>query len=104
MFHDSAAIIRLLDPAEIRGHGSPQSSASSVRQMIYITNRSLDGYVEDETGAFDWVIPDHVQAFVTELLGPIKSPSVYRRAERAMWSARFVGAAHAVGRSIAWPH
>ena len=29
-------------------------------KLIYITNTSLDGYVEDETGAFDWVNPDQV--------------------------------------------
>jgi hypothetical protein len=38
-------------------------------KLIYITNTWLDG--EDETGAFDWVIPDHVHAFITELLRPI---------------------------------
>jgi dihydrofolate reductase len=27
-------------------------------KLVYITNTSLDGYVEDETGAFDWVIPE----------------------------------------------
>jgi hypothetical protein len=26
-------------------------------KLIYINNTSLDGYVEDETGAFDWIIP-----------------------------------------------
>jgi dihydrofolate reductase len=40
-------------------------------ELIYITNTSLDGYVEDETGAFDWVNPDEVHAFITELLRPI---------------------------------
>ncbi len=40
-------------------------------KLIYITNTSLDGYVEDETGAFDWVNPEQVFAFVTELLRPI---------------------------------
>ena len=24
-------------------------------KLIYITNTSLDGYIEDETGAFDWI-------------------------------------------------
>jgi hypothetical protein len=38
--------------------------------LIYITNTSLDGYVEDETGAFDWVNPDQAHAFITELLQP----------------------------------
>ena len=31
-------------------------------KLIYITNTSLDGYIEDETGAFDWVNPDQVHA------------------------------------------
>jgi len=37
-------------------------------KLISITNTSLDGYVEDETGAFDCVIPDQVHACITELL------------------------------------
>ncbi|MFY9883492.1 MAG: dihydrofolate reductase family protein [Candidatus Cybelea sp.] len=44
---------------------------SGMSKLIYITNTSLDGYVEDETGAFDWVNPDQVHAFVTELLRPV---------------------------------
>jgi hypothetical protein len=40
-------------------------------KLIYITNTSLDAYVEDETGAFDWLNPDQVHAFITELLQPI---------------------------------
>ena len=40
-------------------------------KLLYITNTSLDGYVEDETGAFDWVNPDQVFEFITELVRPI---------------------------------
>ena len=40
-------------------------------KLIYITNTSLDGYVEDETGGFDWINPDQVNDLVTELLQPI---------------------------------
>jgi dihydrofolate reductase len=40
-------------------------------KLIYINNASLDGYVEDATGAFDWVNPEQVHAFITELLRPI---------------------------------
>jgi dihydrofolate reductase len=40
-------------------------------KLIYITSMSLDGYIEDETGAFDWVNPDHVHEFITELLRPV---------------------------------
>jgi hypothetical protein len=37
-------------------------------KLICIASTSLDGYVEDETGAFDWVNPNQVHAFVTELV------------------------------------
>src|SRR5260370_15243134 len=40
-------------------------------KLIYMTNTLLDGYIEDETGAFDWVNPDPVFACITELLRPI---------------------------------
>jgi hypothetical protein len=40
-------------------------------KLIHITNTSLDGHVEDEAGAFDWVNPDQVHAFIAELLQPI---------------------------------
>lgn len=37
--------------------------------LIYVTNVSLDGYIEDENGAFDWFPPDdEVFAFTTDLL------------------------------------
>jgi dihydrofolate reductase len=33
-------------------------------RLIYAANTSLDGYVEDETGSFDWSVPDEeVHAF-----------------------------------------
>lgn len=36
--------------------------------LIYSAITSLDGYVEDETGAFDWAAPDaEVHAFVNDL-------------------------------------
>jgi dihydrofolate reductase len=35
-----------------------------VAQLIYAANTSLDGYVEDEDGSFDWSVPDdEVHAF-----------------------------------------
>jgi dihydrofolate reductase len=38
-------------------------------KLIYVTNVSLDGYIEDERGAFDWFpLGDEVFAFHTELL------------------------------------
>jgi dihydrofolate reductase len=38
-------------------------------KLIYLTNVSLDGYIEDERGVFDWFPPDaEVFAFTTGLL------------------------------------
>ncbi len=38
-------------------------------KLIYLTNVSLDGYIEDERGAFDWFpVDDEVFAFTTDLL------------------------------------
>ena len=54
-------------------------------KLIYITNTSLDGYVEDKTGNFDWTNPaepDH--AFITELLRPIGTHLLGRRLYQTM--------------------
>ena len=53
-------------------------------KLIYITNTSLDAYVEDETGAFDWVNPDQVHAFITELLRPVGTYLYGRRVYETM--------------------
>ena len=62
-------------------------------KLTYITNTSLDGYVEDETGAFDWVNPDQVHAFITELLRPIGTHLLGRRLYETMayWDAPVEG-------------
>ncbi len=48
-------------------------------KLIYITNASLDGYIEDKTGAFDWGNPDQVFDFITELMRPIGTHLLGRR-------------------------
>jgi dihydrofolate reductase len=53
-------------------------------KLIYITNTSLDGYVEDVTGAFDWVNPDQVHTFITELVQPIGTHLYGRRLYETM--------------------
>ncbi len=53
-------------------------------KLIYIVNTSLDGYMEDETGAFDWVIADRGHAFITELLRPIGTYLYGRRLYETM--------------------
>lgn len=41
-------------------------------KLIYIANVSLDGYIEDSQGSFDWTEPgDDVFAFITDLVRPI---------------------------------
>jgi dihydrofolate reductase len=58
-------------------------------KLIYITNMSLDGYVEDDTGAFDWVNPDQVFTFITDLLRPMATYLYGRRLYETMafWGA-----------------
>ena len=57
--------------------------------LIYVTNMSLDGYVEDENGGFDWVISDRVFEFITELVRPVKTHLYGRRLYQTMayWDA-----------------
>jgi dihydrofolate reductase len=41
-------------------------------KLIFVTNVSLDGYIEDEHGSFDWTEPDdEVFVFITDLVRPI---------------------------------
>lgn len=58
-------------------------------KLIYITSTSLDGYVEDATGAFDWVNPEQVHEFITALLQPVGTYLVGRRIYETMayWDA-----------------
>ncbi len=62
-------------------------------KLIYITSTSLDGYVEDEAGDFDWVDPDQVFAFITELMRPLGTVLCGRRLYETMayWDAPVEG-------------
>jgi dihydrofolate reductase len=43
-----------------------------VAKLIYATNMSLDGYVEDANGSFDWGAPsEQLHSFFNDLLRPI---------------------------------
>jgi dihydrofolate reductase len=54
-------------------------------KLIYSAIASLDGYVEDETGAFGWAAPDdEVHAFVNELERPIGTYLYGRRMYETM--------------------
>ncbi|HEU4481204.1 MAG TPA: deaminase, partial [Actinomycetota bacterium] len=40
--------------------------------LVYITNVSLDGFIEDAHGSFNWTEPDdEVFAFITDLIRPV---------------------------------
>lgn len=40
--------------------------------LIYLTNVSLDGYIEDQHGSFNWTAPDdELFTFLTDLVRPI---------------------------------
>jgi len=56
-----------------------------VAKLIYVTNVSLDGFIEDEHGRFDWTEPDDEQfAFVTDLIRPIGTYVYGRRLYETM--------------------
>jgi len=59
-------------------------------KLTYAAIASLDGYVEDEEGKFDWAVPDEeVHAFVNDLERPIGTYLYGRRMYETMvfWEA-----------------
>jgi dihydrofolate reductase len=73
---------------------------SAVGKLIYSAITSLDGYIEDEDGNFDWAAPDDdVFAFVNELERPIGTYLYGRRMYETMagWETdEFIGDRHPV--------
>ena len=64
-------------------------------KLIYAAIASLDGYVEDEDGGFDWATPDdEVHAFVNDLERPIGTYLYGRRMYETMvfWETVTIGA------------
>jgi len=54
-------------------------------KLIYITNVSLDCYIEDKRGRFDWTEPDdEVFAFITDLVRSVGTSLYGRRLYEAM--------------------
>jgi dihydrofolate reductase len=72
-----------------RGNRNEAFHNSCMSKLIYITNMSLDGYVQDEAGNFEWVKPDQVHEFITDLLRPIATYLYGRRLYETMgyWDA-----------------
>ena len=54
-------------------------------KLIYLTNTSLDFFIEDESGSFNWTEPDdELFAFITDLVRPIGTHLYGRRLYEAM--------------------
>jgi dihydrofolate reductase len=54
-------------------------------KLIYVANVSLDGYVEDVRGRFDWTEPsDEVFTFITDLVRPVGTYLYGRRMYETM--------------------
>ena len=74
-------------------------------KLIYSAIASLDGYVEDRRGGFEWAAPDEeVHAFVNDLERPIGTYLYGRRMYETMvyWETVDTGAdQHAVARDFA---
>jgi dihydrofolate reductase len=66
-------------------------------KLIYSAIASLDGYVEDAAGAFDWSAPDpEVHAFINDLDRPIGTYLYGRRMYETMtyWETASIDAGH----------
>jgi dihydrofolate reductase len=65
--------------------GNSRRRRFQMANLIYLAIGSLDGYVEDEQGKFDWAAPDEeVHAFVNELERPVGTYLYGRRMYETM--------------------
>jgi dihydrofolate reductase len=80
----------------LRPHGCAQRLIGvQMAKLIYAAIASLDGYVEDEDGRFDWSMPDEeVHAYVNDLERPIGTYLYGRRMYETMvyWETAGAGA------------
>lgn len=54
-------------------------------RLIYVSNVSLDGYIEDKNGSFEWTAPDdELFAFIADLVRPVGTHLYGRRLYEAM--------------------
>ncbi len=59
-------------------------------KLIYVANVSLDGYIEDANGKFEWTAPiDEVFTFITDIVRPVGTYLYGRRLYETMavWEA-----------------
>jgi dihydrofolate reductase len=63
----------------------PMERSEAVGKLLYVTNVSLDGFIEDEHGGFGWTEPDDGQfAFITDLIRPVGTYLYGRRLYETM--------------------
>ena len=77
-------------------------------KLIYLAIASLDGYIADEDGNFDWAMPDEeVHAFINDLDRPLGTYLYGRRMYETMvyWETAHTAADHPVEQDFAeiWP-
>jgi dihydrofolate reductase len=64
---------------------TPRLAAPRASPLIYSAITSLDGYVADEDGNFDWAVPDEeVHAFINDLERPVGTYPYGRRLYEVM--------------------
>ena len=59
-------------------------------KLIYVANVSLDGFIEDAHGSFEWAAPiDEIFVFITDLVRPVGAYLYGRRMYETMavWEA-----------------
>jgi dihydrofolate reductase len=62
-----------------------RATGGGVVELSYVTNVSVDGYIEDADGGFDWTEPsDEFFAFITDLVRPVGTWLYGRRLYEAM--------------------
>lgn len=76
----------------ILAHSIGSGNATIIYRMaklIYITNVSLDGFIEDDAGSIGWANPEEIHGFITELVRPIGTYLYGRRLYETMayWDA-----------------
>jgi hypothetical protein len=73
-------------------------------KLIYMALTSLDGYIADESGDFQWAAPDEeVHAFVNDILRPVGTHLYGRELDEMFRRAPTTNADVSVGRNGAEP-
>lgn len=79
-------------PPQLSSRRSSRPDTASMSKLIFAALTSLDGYIEDADGRFDWAVPDaEVHAFVNDLEATIGTHLYGRRMYETMAVWQTVG-------------